>query len=85
MLGRDEYPMPAATVAAKFDVVALGRIADRRLLAVCGAPRLPRAGAVREERAASLSRRLVVRARSSPTSCAARSSIGRSARPIAGR
>src|SRR6266550_7930039 len=53
VLGRDEYPMPAATVAAKLDVVALITIGDRRLLVVCGAPRLPRAGAVREERATS--------------------------------
>ena len=53
MLGRDEDPMPAATVAAKLDVVALITIADRGLLAVCGAPGLPRAGAVREERATS--------------------------------
>ena len=49
VLGRDENPMPAATVAAKLDVVALITIADRRLLALCAAPRLPRAGAVREQ------------------------------------
>src|SRR2546423_12355221 len=53
VLGRADYPMPAATVAAKLDVVALITIGDRRLLVVCGAPRLPRAGAVREERATS--------------------------------
>ena len=45
--------MPAATVAAKLDVVALITIADRVLLAVCGPPGLPCAGAVREERATS--------------------------------
>ncbi len=45
--------MPAATVAAKLDVVALITTAAPRLLALWGAPRLPRAAAVREERPTS--------------------------------
>ncbi len=51
LLGRDENPMLAAAVATKLDVVALITIADCRPLAVCGAPRQLRVGAVREESA----------------------------------
>ena len=87
MLARDKHPMPPATVTAKFDVVTLTTVPDDRLPAVSRAPCLPvwAACARSARQAASLSRRLVVHARSSETSCAARSSIGRSARPIAGR